>query len=305
VHRPPLFTSLLSATFVVGAASTAFAGGAWVPAPGHSDFQLGFSRKTAGSSWSRTGEKYDNANSQGNISEHDFRYVYLSGEVGVVNRLSARFLMTWLYGIEGVVGNQEINKGFSDAWFGAKYEISRGTWPMAAGFSVRTAYMYDIDGPYARDLHDDDGNFLGHSPEWRGLLKEDYTFSYLVSRSILENRGWVNGELGYAFRTGSPADQVPFSLEVGVPVNVWNSHLKAAGLLVKSLNNDSNREPSDRFGQSARQNFNDASMGRLGLSAIIPIGRTGLSFEGGYNQWVWGRSARRYKEPFFSLNYAG
>ena len=66
------------------AAAPALAGGAWVPPPGHGYVYLGFSRKTAGSSWAVDGHAYDNVSSStGKVSWHDFRYLYLFGEVGV------------------------------------------------------------------------------------------------------------------------------------------------------------------------------------------------------------------------------
>ena len=42
-------------------------------------------------------------------------------------------------------------------------------------------------------------------------------------------------------------------------------------------------------------------MARLGVSFILPLGRSGTTIELGYNQWVWGESARRYHEPFLSI----
>ena len=37
-----------------------------------------------------------------------------------------------------------------------------------------------------------------------------------------------------------------------------------------------------------------------GVSFIVPLPKS-CNFEVGYNQWLWGRSARRYREPFLSL----
>ena len=77
---------------------------------------------------------------------------------------------------------------------------------------------------------------------------------------------------------------------------------QVAGVYIQSLGNDSPRRPDDRFGSSASNNFNDASMGRLGVSLLVPLDRNQRWYvEAGYNQWVWGRSARRYQEPFLSL----
>ena len=294
---------VLAAAALAALASPAAAGGGWIADPGDVDLQFGFSRKTAESAWNPEGTVRED------LTRHDFRYGYVSGEVGVVNRLSANFLVTYLHGIEG----DEINKGLSDAWFGAKFRLTGGAWPMALGFTMRTDYLYDLEGPYDRHLYmegdevDVDGEetplaeYRGVSPEWRGILKEDYTFSYAVSRTIMD-RGWTTLETGYTFRAGAPADQWPLGLDAGLPIPWANSSVKVSSLFVKSLGNDDPREPDDRFGSSANNNFNDASMWRLGGGLMVPIARTGMSVEAGYNHWVWGRSARRYAEPFFALN---
>ncbi len=282
-------------------ADAGFCGGAWVPQPGDGDIQLGFSRKTASTSWNRDGETFRNLNGQGQVSYHDFRYAYLSGEIGLLKRLSTRFLITYLDGFEGPHDDLEQNTGMSDAWFGFKYALAEGDWPMALSATMRTDYFYDLEGPYNRALFDAQGRRRGVSPEWRGVLKEDYTLSYLLSHSYREGRGWMNFETGYTFREGAPADQVPVIAEVGYPLPFLGAAVKGSAYYVRSLGNDSPRQPDDRFGVSATTNFNDASMGRLGLSFLAPIGRSGTSLEVGYNQWVWGVSARRYREPYLSI----
>jgi len=284
-------------------AATLHAGGAWVPPPGHGFVYAGFSRKTAGSSWSTTGEKYDNiSSSTGKVSWHDFRYLYLYGEVGIVKNVSVVVTPTWLYGLEGPKDDYEKNVGLSDAWVGFKYQVARGSTPMSIGFNHRTPYFYDLPGPYNRHIFDSSGNFRGVSPEWRGLLKHDYSVSWLVSRSLANYRGWGTLEGGYTWRDGAPADQVFVNADAGYPLPFGGAHVKAAGHLEHSVGRDSPRQPEDRFGSSARQNFNKASYLKLGASAIVPFGgHKEWSVEVGYNQWVWGRSARRYKEPYISL----
>lgn len=289
---------------LVLSAGNAFCGGAWVPAPGDGDVQLGFSRKTASSSWNSSGVAFENTTRvDGELKQHyhDFRYAYLSGEVGLLNRLSTRFVMTYLYGLEGPHEDLEKNAGLSDAWFGLKYALAEGEWPMALAATMRTPYFYDIPGAYNRYLFDSNGNRRGVSPEWRGLLKHDYTLSYLLSHSIREGRGWMNFEVGYTWREGAPADQFPVTAELGWPLPVLNAAVKGSLMYVDSLGNDSLREPDDRFGSNATFNFNDASMGRAGVSFIVPLGQSGTSLELGYNRWIWGESARRYNEPFLSI----
>lgn len=279
-----------------------YCGGAWVPAPGQGDVQLGASRKTASSSWDSDGNVFVNANSQGVISYHDFRYGYLSGEVGLLPRLSTRFLITYLNGLEGAHADIEQNTGLSDAWFGLKFALDRGAWPMAVSTTMRTPYFYDLPGAYNRYIYDAQGRRRSPSPEWRGLLKRDFSLTYLLSHSYQEGRGWINLETGYTWREGAPADQVPLSAEVGYPLPYLGAAVKGSLYLVRSLSNESPKEPDDRFGSGGTTDFNEASMARLGVSFIVPLGHSGkTSLEAGYNQWVWGISARRYREPFLSI----
>lgn len=302
----PRLCLLLLAAFVLSP-SIAQAGGAWVPDRGDGDIQLGFSRKTADTSWNASGDTFANS---GRFENHDFRYAYLSGEVGVFDRLSFHYLVTWLDGREGPDGDLHKNEGWSDAWLGFKYALRRGRDPMALKLTVRTPILYDMDGPYSLELYDDDGEFVGLSPEWRGVLKHDVTLSYLWSRSLFDSwsdvGGWINVETGYTWREGAPADQWPTHIDIGVPLGRdagWK-RLRVKGSLdvVKSLGNDSERRPDDRFGSRSTFNFNDASMARVAASLIVPIGKNDRGWiEAGYGVWVWGRSARQYEEPFLSI----
>lgn len=283
-------------------------GGAWVPEKGKGDIQLGFSQKTANTTWDRNGHAYHNTTTfEGETvgHHHDFRYAYLSGEVGLLRRLSGTFLITYLYGLEGPLEDLEKNAGMSDAWLGLKYSLRQGSVPMALAFTYRTPYFYDLEGPYQRYLYNSQGEFRGVSPEWRGLLKHDYTLSYLVSTSFRGGRGWANFQAGYTWREGAPADETPVLADVGYPLPFWSSALKVSAVYVGSRGNNSPREPDDRFGSNpaSRMDFNDASMARVGAALIVPISRTSTTVELGYNQWVWGRSARRYDEPYLSFGY--
>jgi hypothetical protein len=296
---------VLLAAALLAFPAAGFCGGAWLPAPGQGDVQLGFSRKTASTSWDTQGRAYTNlttSNGRRVITYHDFRYAYLSGEFGLFSRLSARFLFTYLDGYEGPHFDLEKNAGFSDAWLGLKFGLKQGNWPMALAATTRTPYLYDQPGAYSRYLFDAQGNRRGVSPEWRGLLKRDYTLSYLLSHSYREGRGWVNLETGYTWRDGAPADQVPLWAEVGYPLPWHGAAVKGSLNVVESLGNDTPRQPDDRFGSSATNNFNDASMAKVGVSVIVPIYQR-FGIEAGYNQWVWGESARRYREPYLSLGY--
>ncbi|HWW62717.1 MAG TPA: hypothetical protein VN181_15185, partial [Thermoanaerobaculia bacterium] len=262
---------LLSLAVALLVPASAFCGGAWVPEPGKGDLQLGFSRKTASSSWDANGNSFVNANNAGVISYHDFRYAYVSGEVGLLRHLSARFLVTYLHGLEGPHASS----------------------PRPSSATMRTPALYDLPGAYNRYLFDANGNRRGVSPEWRGVLKHDYTVSYLLSHSFREGRGWMSLETGYTWREGAPADQIPFSAELGWPLAWRGLSLKGSLTNINSLGNDSPRQPDDRFGANATFNFNDASMTKAGVSVIVPL-RNRVDVEIGYSQWLRGKSARRY-----------
>ena len=60
---------------------------------------------------------------------------------------------------------------------------------MAIAATYRAPYFYDLPGAYNRYLFDAQGKRRGVSPEWRGLLQEDYTLTYLLSHSYREERG--------------------------------------------------------------------------------------------------------------------
>jgi hypothetical protein len=301
--RPVRIGAILISGLAV--AALARAGGAWVPDPGDGWIQLGYSQKTAHNSYDVRGDLYTNrTNREGEslITYHDFRYGYLSGEAGIVKNLSAGFLLTYLDGTEGADIEPYHNRGLSDAWFTAKYQFQRGRLPMAAAVSYRTAFFYDQPGDYDRWVYNDDGTIRGENSEWRGLLKDDLTVSYLVSHSFLGGGGWANLELSYTWRAGAPADQIPVFAEVGYPLPILDASVKVAGLYVRSRYNKSARQPDDRFGSGAVNDFNAASMARIGGGVIVPLGRGSLwAVEAGYNAWVWGRSARRYREPYFSV----
>ena len=297
MERRSIRACLLFAALAAPAA-IAFAGGAWVPEPGDGTLTLGYSKKHAASSWDAFGNRFDNS------SQHDFRYTYLDGDVGLFRNLSAQFLLTFLDGREGPPGDLERNVGFSDAWFGLKYQLHRGAYPMALGASVRTPMFYDREGPYSRYVYDSRGRIAGLSDEWRGILKYDYTLAYYVSRSFLGGAGWANFTTGYTWRTGAPADQIPAVLEAGYPLPWFGAAVKGQILWVWSLHNDTAREPDDRFGSNPTFSFNRASMGRVGGGIIVPIGPgRRWNVELGYNKWIWGRSARTYQEPYFSIGY--
>lgn len=209
----------------------------------------------------------------------------------------------------------EKNFGLSDAWLGLKFRVREGAWPQAVRATWRTPFLYDQPGPYARHLYRvrkdhlqsafqgvvDSTAFVMNSPEWRGLLRNDLTLTYAVSHSFRRFQGWMSLEAGYDFRQGAPSDDIPMNFEVGyaLPFRSCRPYLKASLNLVKSVGNNSIAAPEDRFGTTST--FNNASILRGGVSLIFPFFQQKMSLEAGYSQWLWGRGARQYREPFFSV----
>lgn len=302
--------SVCSVAGILGiVASAASAGGAWVPDRGTGDLQLGYSVKTANTSWGPTG------NDRISDSWHIFRYVYNGGEVGLSQNFSFRYLVLYLDGLEGERGDMEHNAGFSELFVGLKYKLREGKWPMALAANVRTSHLYDLPGQYDRHLFgvdeddlDGDGDvteaiFKSVSPEWRGLLGEDYGVSYLVSRSLFEG-GWMNLEVGYNYRTTNLGDEIPLTFELGYPLPWKGLVAKGTYRWVQSVGNHEPiiRDPEDRFGCSENNCFPDASIMVLGGGLFRDFGAQKKWWgEVGFNEWVWGRSARKYEEPFLAI----
>ncbi len=296
------------AAFTLLGAGAARAGGAWVPGSAAGDLQFGYSVKTADTSWDPYG------NTRISDSWHIFRYVYTGGEVGLGYKLSVRYLALYLDGLEGERGDMEHNAGLSELFLGLKYRLRQGKWPMALAFNHRTSYLYDLPGQYDRHLfledEDDldgdgfteDAIFKGVSPEWRGLLGEDYGLSYLVSRSLWDG-GWLNLEAGYTYRTTNLGDEIPLYAEVGYPLPWKRLIAKGSYRWVQSVgNNSEERGPEDRFGCSTTNCFPDASIMVLGGGFFRDFGAERKWWgEVGFNQWIWGRSARKYEEPYLAF----
>lgn len=286
--------------------SPVYAGGAWIPAKGDGTSQLGYSRKTATTSWNSSGDSFVHGQ-EGNRGIHDFRYAYLQGETGLGRGFSVTYLVTWLYGLEGPGSNPTKNpQGFSDAWFGMKYGLVEGDFPVALALTLRTPMFYDIKGPYNGNLFNADGSVRGRSPEWRGLLKHDLSLTGMVSHSFDDGKGWWTAETGYTWREGAPANQVPLRGDVGYHLPWYRIRAKAFAEVVLSVGNQSVPTETDRFRNhvpGSNTNFNDASMARVAFSAMVPLDHAEKwMFEAGYGWWVWGESARQYSEPFLSFS---
>ena len=297
---------LLAAGLVLAgwiAAAPADAAGGWVPAQGEGYMQAGFSRKTADSWWDGDGHVAARVNEAGESHQHDFRYGYPSGEVGIRDRLAFDFLLTYLWGYEGYQPELERNAGFSDAWLGVSWQALHDAWPLAIRATLRTPFLYDQPGAYERHLYGVEGDstfFVMNSPEWRGLLRNDLALSVALSHCLGSMPAWISTEIGINLRQGAPADEIALRMEAGhdLPA-VFGGQAQAALNGVWSLGNDTPASGADRF--RSGHMFNHASMARGTLSVLRPVHEWVV--EAGYARWLYGRGARRYQEPFISLSH--
>jgi hypothetical protein len=286
---------------VHASARDAWAGGGWVPAPGAGYVNLAFVDKVSSSGWDANGRS--TFAGDGATSRDDLKFIALSGEVGLVSGVSLLLVVPFLYGREGRTDPLDSGAGFSDLFIGGKIAVLEGVNAVAASVVARTPWLYDRGGAYRR--FDSAADQADHklSSQWRGLLKYDLAFTVHGSRSFASGRGWATIEPGVVFRTGAPSHAFAAGGEVGYAF--FESIPLAAKLytyLSLSLHTDREPREDDRFPSTTVYNFNDASMWKIGAS-LLWRPWLGLFVEAGYGRWIWGRSARKYEEPFVSIGW--
>ncbi|MDB5034165.1 MAG: hypothetical protein JWQ98_1406 [Chlorobi bacterium] len=323
------------------AAGELHAGGPWAAKKGKGRLTFGYSRKTAGQKWYGDGSSSttpDDSLLDGKF--HDFRYGYLSGEVGLFDHLELSGTLLYLWGYEKVGSNPktgkpipfewELNSGFTDAWLNLKYQFLEGEYPMAAMVSSRFPDLYDEPGPYTRyvsrfyttpistkTVDGRDSTFLHKdtavvaSNEWRGLLKRDFGIHLLAGHSF-GAEGYIEGELGYNFRQGAFADQLLFSIDGGYNIAVTNNLMVTPKLLFDytgGVGNGNLPDSSDRFNfrvanvPQANFYFNNSKYGRLYGSAIISYDDH-YGLELGVGKWIFGSGAAKYTELYGQFSYS-
>lgn len=128
-------------------AADAYAGGPWALKKGKGRLTAGYSRKTAGSRWIEHQLEQNHDSTLVNGLFHDFRYGYITGEIGIIDNLELSATINYLWGYERVDGNPslpgtqpiwEINEGFTDSWLNLKYQFLEGEYPMAVMLSTRS-----------------------------------------------------------------------------------------------------------------------------------------------------------------------
>ena len=311
-------------------------GGPWVVEKGKTLLSLGYSQKTASQRWAprsldtkntTTGSDdtwgTDSLQTNSNLVNgkfHDFRYVYLNFQIGLMKNLELSGNINYLFGYEAISSDpktgvkltsprMELNQGFTDAWLRIKYKLPTKL-PMAIEFNSRFPDLYDQPGhTYTRynyqytNLEGKKDTTVEASSEWRGLLKRDFALIYHIGSSFLKNGDlFAQGFAGYNWRQGAYADQFLAGATVGYTFRVGKGIEIIPNIytdLTYGLTNGGKPDISDRFQQGGRSNyyFNNSRYWRAYFNVYAKLTKN-IAVATGYGQWLWGQGSVKYSEPF-------
>ncbi len=282
-------------------AHNARGGGGWVAESGEGGVRIGFNWKGQPDAQRRDteGERY---RSLFNMT-HDYRFLYLSGEVGIITGLEGSYLFTYLWAAETVDSSSEDPSrhyhGFSDMWIGLKYQLWGGEYPTAISGTVRLPYLYE-----AASIRN--GQLLTEIP---GLLERDYDLNLHVSHSF--DGPYASTSLGYRIKEGASTNQILCTAEFGGAIPFTDGRLwgKIGVDGAFSVGEPRPTTSKDRFSGLSLEaghhffDFNDASYLRpqIGLSVrVLPQ----LDLGAGYSYIVWGHSTVVYEDVLLQLGYS-
>lgn len=268
----------------------------WVSKPGHGCLQFGFNRKYQLGAKRRDidGKVYQALNHL----TYDFRYAYVSGQVGLYPRVEANVLLYYLSASERFDAAAEeadaYYHGFSDVWLGFKYQVHQGAWPIAVGTVVRLPYLY-----------------TNKDKAPTGLLNRDLALKGYLSHDF--GRMYFSAMAGFNWRESAPANQIIYAFEVaGRPgFGEVGSRMRLKFLIdgAASVGSDSpSTFPRDRFPGLTLEtgghffNFNKATFIHPQVSfsySITPVWNAQVGF--GYV--AWGKSAVVFTNLYAQLEY--
>lgn len=278
------------------------AGGGWVREPGSGGIWIGYNWKYQPDA-QRHDTEGDLYRSLFNMT-HDYRFLYLSGEFGIVPGLEGTCLFTYLWASEMVDSTSEDPSrhyhGFSDMWLGLKYQLWGGAFPTAVSATVRLPWLYE-----AASVRN--GQLLTEIP---GLLERDYDLNLFISHSF-DAGPYASASLGFRFKEGAATHQILTGAEFGGALPFADDRIFAKVALegVFSVGQSRPTTSRDRFsGLSLERgthffNFNDASYVRpqIGLSCRVI---DGVDIGAGYSYIVWGHSTIVYQDILVQLGYS-
>ncbi len=298
-HRKLL---LLVTLLFLGSAGRLAAGGGWVSEPGRGAIRLGYDWKHQPDAQRRDteGELY---RSLFNMTL-EYKFLYLSGEVGIIKGLEASWLFTYLWASETVDHTSEdpshYYDGLSDMWVGLKYQLWDGAFPTAIAGTVRLPYLYE--GSSTRN-----GHILTEVP---GLLKRDYDLALSVSHSF--DAGFYSTLTGgFRVKEGVATNQITMAAEAGgnLPVLDGAIFAKVGVDGAFAVGEPGLSTSKDRFSGLSLEtgthlfDFNDASYIRPGIGVSVrltPHIDLGMS----YSYIVWGHSVVLYHDALVQLGYS-
>ncbi len=320
--RSCLFLFILVASILY--TTDSFAGGPWVGDPGTGSIIFGYSRKTATNSWGNVWDVSTPGTTTVNGLVHDFRYAYLNPTWVLLPHLEFSGNFNYLWGYEAtnkdVVTNKTLatpyyhyNAGLTDFWLNLKYQFMEGDWPMAIQATSRFPDFYSTPGDYTGTEIPINSYTDVEGPEWRGLMKRDLGFYYLIGHSF-GAAAYAQSQLGYNLRQGAYADQWYFELDGGY--NFYNV-LGTSKVTVKALfdytggvGNGDLPNATDRFdftvngAPQANDNFNNSKTGRLyGGLIYAPSATSKWAIEGGIGHWMFGEGSKIYTETYGQFDY--
>jgi len=311
-------------------------GGPWVVEKGKTLLSLGYSQKTAGQRWTptfldtkntATGDDDvwgpDSLQTNATLVDgkfHDFRYVYLNFQFGLMKNLELSGNINYLFGYEAISSDpktgaklasprMELNQGFTDAWLRLKYKLPVKI-PMAIEINSRFPDLYEQPGhTYTRynyqytNIEGKKDTIVEASAEWRGLLKRDFALVYHIGSSFLKDgKLFAQGFAGYNWRQGAFADQFLAGATVGYTFKFKNGIEIVPNIyadLTYGLSNGGKPDVSDRFAFGGRKNyyFNNSSYLRTYFNVYAKLTKN-IAVATGFGQWLWGKGAVKYSEPF-------
>ncbi len=294
---PALVTLLLFAW-----SGTATAGGGWVPEPGEGSIRIGYNWKTQSDAMRRDieGELYKALSSM-NL---DYRFLYLSGEVGVYRGVELSALVTYLWADETVDSTSEDPSrhyhGPSDMWVGLKYQLWGGDYPTAVSANVRLPYLYEASSTR-------NGHLLTEIP---GLMMRDYEIWASVSRSF-DPTFYASFNSGFRIKEGAATNQILLSSDAGGSFPVAGTKV-GAKIGVNCMFSVGEPEPStskDRFSGLTLEtdnhffDFNDASFIQPQVGVWVDL-LPNVNLSAGYAFLAWGHSMVEHHDVVVQLGYS-
>lgn len=296
-----LSNGVLTVVAVLMCTAPLFAGGGWVDPPWNGGARFGYDRKYQADAIRRD----DNGISYTSLYNltHDYRFAFLSGDIGLPFGFELDVIATYLWAHELVDSASEdpsrIFKGFSDMYVGVKYQLLNGTFPTAIGISARLPLLYKSSSTL-------NGQLLTSIP---GLFTHDYDLIAYCSHSF-DARWYASAQTGFKLREGAFAHQITFAIESGYRLPILSDHVLVQAALdgAFSVGGPGYASSLDRFqpGEDTPGhyfNYNNASYVRPTIAVnaeIIPHAVATL----GVSLIAWGINVDVYREFFVQAGYA-